>query len=618
MATYDAHLLTALLPPNRRRFLSRYVRIFTGTACNQRCVSCPFPADVDRSFRSAAEIQAALQAAKEKGATGVVFSGGEPTIHPELPELVQEARQLGLAVCLATNGVLLAERNVLESLYKAGVGRIQVHLFSGDETLHQSLAGGQSRLEASLSAIQRLVEDGVPVLVVVPLLAENLTSLPALMDTLHGLGVEHVHLTLPDQVRQPEMRASLADVRTTIDSLMNAGRVARISFDRIPLCLTATHLSKHAFLRHRDPLRGQVDENGLSWVCRDCDGASQCDAPLARGEDEQEIRTLSPFLSPRSNSFNYIPNDFVADVADLADCPIAAGSMEAPAFDRQREFLMHTRDRLLTVATDSGDFGGAELASVRDELGQVYLDTSDKLLLDDFDQDLQPLRPATHCTTCPTLGTCPGAFELRPLEIGFSASEARVDGILGQLTGRVLDVGVGEPVSLARIFDSAKDEGLSELPFKYIGIEPDKSRIDELSSRHPWLHLLCAGAEDPDLCAKVGGDTEPFDHILLLRSYNHVRDLRVAFQQLFSMLKPGGTMLLVENTVFGVVRGRKKLWELEQMEQQGGAPFEHYRNHLSHEALEVLAPFGLEVLEHMAVGSTTANQWILWLKKPTI
>ncbi|MBR56877.1 MAG: hypothetical protein CMH54_02340 [Myxococcales bacterium] len=616
MATLDAHTLTALPASNRRRFLSRYVRVFTGTACNQRCVSCPFPADVDRSFRSKAEIQAGLLSAKEKGATGVILSGGEPTIHPEMPALIQEARTMGLAVSLATNGVFLAERNVLESLYQAGVGRIQVHLFSGDAALHQSLAGGQSNLEASLAAIERLVGDGIPVLVVVPLVADNLTSLSILMEKLQSLGVEHVHLTMPDQVRQPEMRATLANVRAAIAPVLRDGAVPKISFDRIPLCVAPNHVARHLYLRHRDPLRGSVEESALCWTCRDCVASSQCDAPLARGDDAQEIVALSPFLSPRSNSFNYIPNEFVADVTDLAKCPIAAGDVDPPEFDRQREFLMHARDRLITVATDSGDFTGPELSAVRDGLGQIYLDTSDKLLLDDFDRDLQPLRPATECTTCPSLGSCPGAFELRPLEIGFGASEARVDGILSKLTGRVLDVGVGEPVSLARVFDSAKHDGLGEMPFEYIGIEPDQERIDELSSRHPWLHLLRAGAEDADLCAKVGGDKSPFDHILLLRSYNHVRDLHVAFEQLFSMLKPGGTMLLVENTVFGVVRGRKKLWELEQMEKQGGAPFEHYRNHLSHEALEVLAPFDLEVLEHMAVGTTTANQWILWLRKP--
>jgi hypothetical protein len=54
------------------------------------------------------------------------------------------------------------------------------------------------------------------------------------------------------------------------------------------------------------------------------------------------------------------------------------------------------------------------------------------------------------------------------------------------------------------------------------------------------------------------------------------------------------------------------------MERSGKAPFEHYRNHTSHEAQRVLEGFGLEVLAHHAVGPETANQWVLWLKKPEI
>ena len=80
--------------------------LFTG-GCNFRCPFCQNPQLVLTpgelaDFRSA-ELLASL--AGRRGFTdGVVISGGEPTLQPDLSDFLRQLRELGLAIKLDTNG----------------------------------------------------------------------------------------------------------------------------------------------------------------------------------------------------------------------------------------------------------------------------------------------------------------------------------------------------------------------------------------------------------------------------------------------------------------------------------------------------------------------------------
>ncbi|GAB6082874.1 anaerobic ribonucleoside-triphosphate reductase activating protein [Desulfuromonas carbonis] len=82
--------------------------IFFGR-CNLSCGFCHNPALVlapdDFPDIPAAELLAEL-AARRNFIDGVVISGGEPTLDPDLPRLLGEIKALGLLVKLDTNGLL--------------------------------------------------------------------------------------------------------------------------------------------------------------------------------------------------------------------------------------------------------------------------------------------------------------------------------------------------------------------------------------------------------------------------------------------------------------------------------------------------------------------------------
>ncbi len=81
------------------------------------------------------EWQAILEKAWQAGVPHVVFTGGEPTLRPDLIDLVAYTEQLGMVAGLLTNGYRLTDTHYLHRLLQSGLDHILLVL---DPTIDQS------------------------------------------------------------------------------------------------------------------------------------------------------------------------------------------------------------------------------------------------------------------------------------------------------------------------------------------------------------------------------------------------------------------------------------------------------------------------------------------------
>ena len=101
--------------------------------CNLSCVFCPGTTR-DKRFLTPEEFR--LMAEKLRGHTRYLYFHvmGEPLLHPQLPELLAIAGELGFRVCITTNGTLLSKKgNALlaaPALHKVSVS---LHSFEGND-----------------------------------------------------------------------------------------------------------------------------------------------------------------------------------------------------------------------------------------------------------------------------------------------------------------------------------------------------------------------------------------------------------------------------------------------------------------------------------------------------
>lgn len=140
----------------------RYLRISLTDRCNMRCVYC-MPEEMTFSPRdellTADEIYTVVRAARDLGFVKIRLTGGEPTVRPELLDIVRGISALGFrAISMTTNGLRL--RDLARPLKEAGLERVNVSVDTLDaDKFHRITRWG--KLETVLAGVYAAEEAGL-------------------------------------------------------------------------------------------------------------------------------------------------------------------------------------------------------------------------------------------------------------------------------------------------------------------------------------------------------------------------------------------------------------------------------------------------------------------------
>ena len=120
-------IVPALIQPRPRR-----MTVAVTAYCNLRCIGCRYGRDFMVGDQlSLSEVCSLLDDAKQAGVEMVRFYGGEPLLHPNLPEMVRHAVGIGLSTYITTNGILLRQK--IDTLFDAGLRDITLGYYgTGD------------------------------------------------------------------------------------------------------------------------------------------------------------------------------------------------------------------------------------------------------------------------------------------------------------------------------------------------------------------------------------------------------------------------------------------------------------------------------------------------------
>jgi pyruvate-formate lyase-activating enzyme len=101
-----------------------------------------------------------MQKARRNGGSRIAFTGGEPTLRSDLPELIRAARKAGFKeIAVTTNGRMFADPQVADELLQAGLNRISFSLHSANQACHDRLSGvpgAFQQLSAGISGMKDL------------------------------------------------------------------------------------------------------------------------------------------------------------------------------------------------------------------------------------------------------------------------------------------------------------------------------------------------------------------------------------------------------------------------------------------------------------------------------
>ncbi len=145
---------------------------------------------VDREL-STEEWVSIIDKAWEIGIPHLVFTGGEPTLREDLPELIARAEANGQVTGLLSDGLKLADDKYLNTLLQTGLDHLMVVLHPEDE--------------GAWAALDKVLPEDLHTTVHLTLTPENASSATALLERLANMGVNALSLS----VNSPELNEVL-------------------------------------------------------------------------------------------------------------------------------------------------------------------------------------------------------------------------------------------------------------------------------------------------------------------------------------------------------------------------------------------------------------------------
>ncbi len=212
--------------------------------CNHFCGFCSNPATpYVHTFET---MKVLVDDFVKRGYFGVILTGGEPSLHPELPAICRYATDQGLHVRMITNGTRFDDESFVKEMAEAGLTLVHVSVYSVRPEIEERLRGTAGTLEKAYAAVENAHRHGIDVninSVITKLNADHLDENIRYWMTHHPYVRHFVWNNLDPsmgraEVNQAQFTPRLADFKRSLFHalllLHRSGRTFRV--EKVPLC----------------------------------------------------------------------------------------------------------------------------------------------------------------------------------------------------------------------------------------------------------------------------------------------------------------------------------------------------------------------------------------------
>jgi len=326
--------------------------------CNHFCGFCSNPTTpYVHTFDS---VKVLVDDFVSRGYFGVILTGGEPTLHDELPRIAGYARDQGLHVRMITNGWRMSDPRFAKEMADAGLQHMHVSVYSHYPEVEAQLRGMPKTLGKAQAAVGNALENGIAVNINCVI---NQLNCDHLHETIEWWienhpGVRHFVWNNLDpsmgraEVNQDQFLHRLADFEWSLTEacrlLHESGRTFRV--EKVPLCYmtdyawASTETRKIVkgeerivhFLDDKQTVRQTTWGHKYVDACRSCSVQEICGGLFDRG-DGYDSDELSPVFVDMDRIVEQI-------IMDPSDPSYKLRSMSAWKTDFERRQLAAQTD----------------------------------------------------------------------------------------------------------------------------------------------------------------------------------------------------------------------------------------------------------------------------------
>jgi cyclic pyranopterin phosphate synthase len=283
-----------------------HVKVSRG--CNNNCIFCLDDRE-RRTDVTVEEVRMLLDGHRSLGE--MLFTCGEPTIHPRLPEFVRMARDRGYrSIGLVTNGRRLSYRSYAACLLDEGIDEATISIHGSSARVHDALTRTRGSFEQTLAGLDNVLalrgRRGVRVVTSTVIARRNMARAEELIEMLGSRGVDTIVLNVVEpsgealahfDTLNPGYEEIAAHLEQAIVRSPHRGRVV---VEGIPPCLCRAFLSCTGVRERIHLLEGgkveslPPDRNHVKTArCEGCDLTAICPGVFVeyvrrRGWDREE------------------------------------------------------------------------------------------------------------------------------------------------------------------------------------------------------------------------------------------------------------------------------------------------------------------------------------------
>jgi radical SAM protein with 4Fe4S-binding SPASM domain len=162
--------------------------------CNNNCSHCYNARSRNYPELTTKEWIAILDRLWELGIPHIVFTGGEPTLREDLPELIHHAEANGQITGLNTNARKLKDPVYVDTLVNAGLDHVQITLESHIGQIHDQMVSSEGAWVDTVAGLKNALTSRLYVMTNTTMLKLNSPYIPDTLEFLGNLGLKTVGL----------------------------------------------------------------------------------------------------------------------------------------------------------------------------------------------------------------------------------------------------------------------------------------------------------------------------------------------------------------------------------------------------------------------------------------
>lgn len=157
--------------------------------CQNNCIHCYAGGPHETPELSTERWKEVIDKLSDAGVFILTFTGGEPTLREDLPELLRYAQQKGIVTGLITNGRKLKDPAYVEVLEKSGLDFVQVTLESHKPEVHDAMTSAVGSWVETIEGIRNAAKSEIYVSTNTTLSKQNADHFLSTIDFIKSLGV---------------------------------------------------------------------------------------------------------------------------------------------------------------------------------------------------------------------------------------------------------------------------------------------------------------------------------------------------------------------------------------------------------------------------------------------